>query len=324
MRFLTNPSTDPWYNMSFDEYCLEQYPSNDVFFYLWRNRPSVIVGANQNVYTEVNLGYLEANDIRLARRVTGGGAVYHDLQNLNYTIVGREVSPEPVAQALRALGVPAELTGRNDIFVEGRKVSGYARRLWRDRQIIHGTLMYDVDLDTLARALDVPGSKLAVKGIASVRSRVANLKDYLPQFPSLDALQAALGKILAAGDGELPFEDARRAEVQALSDAKFSTWEWIYGQSRGADLVRRARFACGTVEVHVSLDRGVLTALRFAGDFQGALPAEGFAGRMTGLRYDRETLRKALNSHSGLDPESPSVADYFDGLSAQELLDLLF
>ena len=324
MRFLTNPSTDPWYNMSFDEYCLEQYPSNDVFFYLWRNRPSVIVGANQNVYTEVNLGYLEANDIRLARRVTGGGAVYHDLQNLNYTIVGREVSPEPVAQALRALGVPAELTGRNDIFVEGRKVSGYARRLWRDRQIIHGTLMYDVDLDTLARALDVPGSKLAVKGIASVRSRVANLKDYLPQFPSLDALQAALGEILAAGDGELPFEDARRAEVQALSDAKFSTWEWIYGQSRGADLVRRARFACGTVEVHVSLDRGVLTALRFAGDFQGALPVEGLAGRMTGLRYDRATLSKALNSHSGLDPESPSVADYFDGLSARELLDLLF
>lgn len=324
MRFLTNPSTDPWYNMSFDEYCLEQYPSNDVFFYLWRNRPSVIVGANQNVFTEVNLGYLEANDIRLARRVTGGGAVYHDLQNLNYTLIGREVSPEPIVQALRSLGVPAELTGRNDIFVEGRKVSGYARRLWRDRQIIHGTLMYDVDLDTLARALDVPGSKLAVKGIASVRSRVANLKDCLPQFASLDALQAALQEILAAGDGELPFDDARRAAVQRLSDVKFSTWDWIYGQSREADLVRRARFACGTVEAHVSLDRGVLTALRFAGDFQGALPAEGLAGRMTGLRYDRETLRKALNSHSRLDPESPSVAAYFDGLSAQELLDLLF
>ena len=316
MRFLTNPSTDPWYNMSFDEYCLEQYPSNDVFFYLWRNRPSVIVGANQNVYTEVNLGYLEANDIRLARRVTGGGAVYHDLQNLNYTLIGREVSPAPIVQALRALGVPAELTGRNDIFVEGRKVSGYARRLWHDRQIIHGTLMYDVDLDTLARALDVPGSKLAVKGIASVRSRVANLKDYLPQFPSLDALQAALGEILAAGDGELPFEDARRAEVQALSDAKFSTWDWIYGQSREADLVRRARFACGTVEAHVSLDRGVLTALRFAGDFQGALPAEGLAAILTGLRYDRSALQEALSG--------ACVGRYFDGLSTQELLDLLF
>ena len=331
MRFLTNPSTDPWFNMSFDEYCLEQYPSNDVFFYLWRNRPSVIVGANQNVYTEVNLGFLEANDIRLARRVTGGGAVYHDLQNLNYTLVGRDVSPEPMVRALRALGVPAELTGRNDIFVEGRKVSGYARRLWRDRQIIHGTLMYDVDLDTLSRALDVPGSKLAVKGIASVRSRVANLKDYLPQFPSLDALQAALQEMLAAGDGELPFDEGRRAAVQRLSDEKFSTWDWIYGQSRAADLVRRARFACGTIEAHISLDRGVLTALRFAGDFQGALPAAGLADRLVGLRFERASLRQALNSHSGqqnshsgLDPESPSVAAYFDDLSPQELLDLLF
>ena len=192
MRFLTNPSTDPWYNMSFDEYCLEQYPSDDSFFYLWRNRPSVIIGLNQNAYSEVNLGFLQAHDIRLARRVTGGGAVYHDLQNLNYTVIGRDASPEPVVAALRALGVPAELTGRNDIFVEGRKVSGYARRLWRDRQIIHGTLMYDVDLDTLAQVLDVPGSKLAVKGIASVKSRVANLKDYLPQFASLDGRQGAI------------------------------------------------------------------------------------------------------------------------------------
>ena len=114
MRFLTNPSTDPWYNMSFDEYCLEQYPSNDPFFYLWRNRPSVIIGLNQNDYSEVNLAYLEEQGIRLARRVTGGGAVYHDLQNLNYTIVGREATPRPVVEALRALGVPAIVEGVED------------------------------------------------------------------------------------------------------------------------------------------------------------------------------------------------------------------
>lgn len=319
MRFLKNPSTDPWYNMSFDEYCLEQYPSDDNFFYLWRNRPSVIVGVNQNVFAEVNLGFLEANGIRLARRVTGGGAVYHDLQNLNYTIVGKEVSPEPVVRALRELGVEAELTGRNDIFVGGRKVSGYARRLGRDRQIIHGTLLYDVDLDTLARALDVPGSKLAAKGVASVRSRVANLKDCLPQFPSLDALQAALQELLAAGDGEMPFGPERRAAVQELSDGKFSTWEWLYGQSRSADLVRRARFACGTVEVRLSLDRGILTDVQFTGDFQGALPADGLAARLTGLRFDRGTLAAAL---AGPRLDCP-VQACFDGLTPDALLDLL-
>ena len=316
MRFLTNPSTDPWYNMSFDEYCLEQYPSDDNFFYLWRNRPSVIIGLNQNAYSEVNLGYLQAHDIRLARRVTGGGAVYHDLQNLNYTVIGRDASPEPVVAALRALGVPAELTGRNDIFVEGRKVSGYARRLWRDRQIIHGTLMYDVDLDTLAQVLDVPGSKLAVKGIASVRSRVANLKDYLPQFDSLDGLQGALQEILAAGDAELPFDDARRAAVQRLSDEKFSTWDWIYGQSRTADLVRSGKLACGTVEARLCLDRGVLTAVEFGGDFLGGLPATQLAQRLAGVRFERADLRKML--------DAAEVSNYFDGVSTEALLDLFF
>ena len=315
MRFLKNPSTDPWYNMSFDEYCLEQYPSNDCFFYLWRNRPSVIIGLNQNAFAEVNLGYLEAHGIRLARRVTGGGAVYHDLQNLNYTFVGRGVSPEPMVSALRSLGVPAELTGRNDIYVGGRKVSGYARRVWRDREIIHGTLMYDVDLDTLAHALDVPGSKLAVKGIASVRSRVANLKDFLPQFSCLDALQAALQEILAAGDVQLPFEDFRREAVQRIADTKFSTWDWLYGQSREADLVRSGALACGTVEARLCLDRGILTGVEFGGDFLGALPASGLASRLTGVRFDRTALQERL--------DAAEVAQYFDGVGTQALLDLL-
>ena len=316
MRFLTNPSTDPWYNMSFDEYCLEQYLSDDDYFYLWRNRPSVIIGLNQNAYSEVNLAYLESHGIRLARRVTGGGAVYHDLQNLNYTFIGKEVTPQPMVEALRSLGVPAELTGRNDIFVEGRKVSGYARRVWHDRQIVHGTLMYDVDLDTLSRVLDVPGSKMEAKGIASVHSRVANLKDYLPQFASLDEVQAALHGILAAGDGELPFGEERRAAVQQISDGKFSTWEWLYGRSREADIVRSGALPCGTVEVRLSLDRGCLTAVGFGGDFLGGLPAGQLEQRLVGLRFEREALLAAL--------EAADPGRYFDGVSAGMLADLIF
>ncbi len=315
MRFLTNPSTDPWYNLSFDEYCLEQYPSDDKFFYLWRNRPSVIVGLNQNVYAEVNLDYLDAQGICLVRRSTGGGAVYHDLQNLNYTLVGRGVSPEPVVEALRRLGVPAELSGRNDIFVEGRKVSGYARRVWRDRELIHGTLMYDVDLDTLARALDVPGSKLAVKGVASVRSRVANLKEYLPGFASLDELQAVLQEILADGDGALPFGEADLAAVQTLRDTKYATWEWNYGQSRTASLVRRATLPCGTVEVQLEVDRGVITSVRFDGDFLGDWPVEEMEEQLTGVRFERSVLLESL--------ELAYVDHYFDGTTPEDLLGLL-
>ena len=315
MRFLRNPSTDPWYNLSFDEYCLEQYPSDDSFFYLWRNRPSVIVGANQNVYAEVNLDFLEAQGICLARRSTGGGAVYHDLQNLNYSFVGRDVSPQPVVDALRRLGVPAELSGRNDIYVEGRKVSGYARRVFRDRELVHGTLMYDVDLDTLTRVLDVPGSKLAVKGIASVSARVTNIKDYLPQFASLDAFQAALQEMLAGSDAELPFGEWEQAAVQQIRDAKYATWEWNYGHSRTASLVRRATLPCGTVEAYLEVDRGVITSIRFDGDFLGDWPVEEMEEQLTGVRFERKALLESL--------KVAYVDHYFTGTDADALAYLL-
>src|SRR5574344_3160915 len=217
MKFLKNNSTDPYFYMSFDEYCLQQLPSDDTFFYLWRNRPAVIIGLNQNAYSEVNLQYLNAHHIALARRVTGGGAVYHDLQNMNYTFVGSSVTPEPFVDALKSLGVPAELTGRNDIFIDGRKVSGYARRVWHDRQIIHGTLLYDVDLDTLTRVLDVSGSKMEAKGIASVKSRVVNLKGYLPGYPTLDTLQAKLQEIVSAGDPQLEMPQSELDEIARIA-----------------------------------------------------------------------------------------------------------
>lgn len=233
MKYLRNESTDPHFNMAFDEWCLEHLDVSDPVFYLWRNSPSVIIGLNQDAEQEVNITYLKEHGIVLARRMTGGGAVYHDLQNLNYTIISRgadEMTPEPFVQALRALGIPAGLTGRNDIFVDGRKVSGYAKRLWKDRVMIHGTLMYDVDIDTLTRVLDTPVSKLNRKGIASVRSRVANLKDYLPQFPTLDALQAALHRELAGSDSEIRLPAEAFGEIRLLTDTKFATDAWLYRQ----------------------------------------------------------------------------------------------
>lgn len=197
MLFLRNPSTDPQYNMSFDEWCLEHLPSDDTFFYLWRNSPSVIVGRNQVIEDEVNVDYAREHGIQIVRRSTGGGAVYHDLQNLNYSFVGKGATPQPIVEALRSFGVPAELTGRNDIFVDGLKVSGYARRLDFGNCLVHGTLMWDVDLDVLTSVLDTPVSKLHGKGVASVRSRVGNLKDWLPQFKSIEEFEDALQQFLA-------------------------------------------------------------------------------------------------------------------------------
>lgn len=322
MRYLINNSTDPYFNLAFDEYCLENIHSEEPYFFLWRNRPAVIIGLNQNAYGEVNLEYLNANGITLARRVTGGGAVYHDLQNMNYTIIGRNPSPQPMVDALRQLGVPAELTGRNDIFVEGRKVSGYARRVAGNQEIIHGTLMYDVDLDTLQHVLDTPASKMKVKGISSVRSHVANLKEYLPQFKSLDELQAKLSEILSGGDGPLlaqgcgyPSQDEINAEVRRIAAEKFATWEFIYGHSHEADFNYKKKLPCGTVEASLRIDRGTITALTFSGDFLFDEPSEDLAKKLIGIRYDKATLSAAI--------EKAGAGKYFRSANASQICSLL-
>lgn len=316
MKYLINNSTDPYFNLAFDEYCLENIPSEEPYFFLWRNRPAVIIGLNQNAYSEVNLDYLNSHGITLARRVTGGGAVYHDLQNMNYTIIGRNPSPQPMVDALRSLGVPAELTGRNDIFVEGRKVSGYARRVSHDQEIIHGTLMYDVDLDTLTHVLDTPGSKMQAKGISSVKSRVANLKEYLPQFKSLDELQAALQEILSAGDGQMPLSAEQVTEVRRQADEKFSTWDFIYGHSHEADFRCKAKLSCGTVEADIRVDRGLIARLDFSGDFLFDTPAQELAAKMTGLRYAPAEVKAFLATQP--------VSTYFRGATPDDLAALLF
>jgi len=325
MRYLTNTSTDPHYNMAFDEFCLESLPLEEPVFYLWQNRPSVIIGLNQNAYGEVNLTYLKEHGIILARRVTGGGAVYHDLQNLNYTIVGRSSDLERdypkyttyIAEALRSLGVPAEISGRNDIMIEGRKVSGYAKRVWKDRLMVHGTMMWDVDLEELTQALSVDGSKLSSSGIASVRSKVTNLREHLPQISSVSELKDRLEAILSRDhqDEEYIISDAQKAAIKELAKIRFSTWEWNYGHSLEASFSKKKKYACGTIEVLVAVNHGAISRISFGGDFLGNLPAEELAKILEGCRYERESVLDLL--------AKKPVEDYFDRLSAIELTDLI-
>ena len=323
MKYLSNSSTDPHFNMAFDEFCLEQLKADEPVFYLWQNRPSVIIGLNQSAYAEVNLPYLQEKGIVLARRVTGGGAVYHDFQNLNYTITGRirdletdyPAYVETMARALRSLGVPAELSGRNDILVDGRKCSGYAKRMSKDRLMIHGTLMYDVDIDTLTKALAVPGSKLSAAGISSVHSRVANLKEYLPQFPTIQAFQEALQGLLAGDDEEIRLTEDQLAQIEADAAGKFRTWEWNYGHSPAASFQVRHKFPCGTVEAAFSLRNGCIDGLRFSGDFLGNLPPDAIESALQDCRYTRENILGVL--------QAVKVDECFDALTREELTDFL-
>ena len=326
MRYLKNPSTNPYYNMAFDEYCLESLPIDEPVFFLWQNRPAVIVGYNQEVNTEVNLDYLKEKGIDLVRRVTGGGAVYHDLENLNYTIVGRSEDlerdyPEYAAlmmKALQALGVPATLSGRNDILVDGKKVSGFAKRVCKNRLMVHGTLMYNVDVDVLTYVLNPSTTKLQSKGIASVRSRVTTLCNYLPELSDIQAFKNRLEEILSNNysDAEYKLSETDLAHIQQLTDEKFATWEWNYGRSPKATLVHSARLACGTVEIHLTLAENRIASCRFGGDFLGNLPASDIEKALTGIPYEINEIRKCLSKLE--------ISRYFDRVSADNLLEMMF
>lgn len=326
MRYLKNLHTDPYYNMAFDEYCLESLPIDEPVFYLWQNRPAVIVGCNQEVNTEVNLEYLKQKGIALVRRVTGGGAVYHDLGNLNYTIVGRSEDLERdypeyasiMMKALQSLGVPATLSGRNDILVNGKKVSGFAKRVIRNRLMVHGTLMYRVDVDVLTNVLNPSATKLQSKGIASVRSRVANLCDYLPEVQDIQTFSNRLEEILSGhyADAEYQLTREQLATIQKLADEKFAQWEWNYGRSPKATLTHSARLACGTVEVHLTLAENRIASCRFGGDFLGNLPASDVEKALQGVVFEADSIRACLSQME--------ISHYFDGVVADDLVKLMF
>lgn len=325
MKFLRNSETDPYYNMAFDEYCLENLAIDEPVFYLWQNRPAVIVGLNQEVNTEVNLDYLRQNNIVLARRVSGGGAVYHDWGNLNYTIVGRSEDLERdypeyaglMMQALRKLGVQAELSGRNDILVEGKKVSGFAKRVSKNRLMVHGTLMYDVNLDVLTQSLNPPATKLQTKGIASVRSRVTNLREHLPEIKDIQDFKNRLEKALSNdyADEEYKLSVSEIEDIRTLANEKFGRWDWIYGRSPRATLTHSARLSCGNIEIHLTLNENRIASCRFGGDFIGNLPTSDIEMRLIGVSYDVLSIEKCLSEIE--------VSDYFDGVKEADLIHLI-
>ena len=325
MRYLRNKNTDPYYNMAFDEFCLESLPIDEPVFFLWQNRPAVIVGLNQEVNTEVNLDYLNKNNIALVRRVTGGGAVYHDLGNLNYTIVGRSEDLERdypeyasiLMKALQELGIPATLSGRNDILVDGKKVSGFAKRVCKNRLMVHGTLMYDVDLEVLPQALTPSASKLQSKGIASVRSRVANLRDYLPKVADIQAFSQRLEEILSCHytDTEYQLSAEDLASIQRLANEKFAQWEWNYGRSPKATLTHSARLACGTVEIHLKIAENRIVFCQFGGDFLGNLPTSEVESALNGVVYEANAIRECL--------KKMLIGQYFDGVEVDDLVNLM-
>jgi len=299
--------TDPTINLAIEEYILTYMTADEepyLLFYI--NEPSIIIGKNQNTIEEINAPYVEERGIHVVRRLSGGGAVYHDLGNLNYSFITKNdpavfnnyrTFTEPVIRALNGLGVPAELTGRNDIQVAARKISGNAQFASRGRMFSHGTLLFDSNIDEVVNALKVNPLKIESKGVKSVRSRVANIAEFLDAPMSIEAFKQTIIDSIYQGEPvrEYKLSSADWAKIRSISEERYRSWDWNYGKSPAFNLTRTQRFeGVGIIDARLLVEGGVLQEITFFGDFFGAGDVHELAERLTGVPYRRDAIEAAL------------------------------
>ncbi len=325
-RYIELKTTDPTFNLAAEEYVFDHLSREYAYFMLWQNRPSVIIGRHQNTAAEVNEEFLREHGVRAVRRLSGGGAVYHDLGNLNFTFIRDESSMrldlgmfcEPVAAALRELGAPAEVNGRNDITVEGQKISGNAQYVREGRVMHHGTLLFSADLQAAGKALTPSARKLRSKGVASVRSRITTLCRYMPEGVGIREFKDLLLEKLFKGQPMEPYELTEKdiAMIEALKKDRYDTYEWNYGQSPPCDLVYECRLeGCGSVELRLSVKQGRISKAEFRGDFFTQQDLGPLEARLVGLLPQREEL---INVLASVDP-----SQYIQGLTSEGIKSLL-
>ncbi len=326
MNYIINTNRNPYFNMSLDEYCLLNMDSQEPFFYLWQNDPTVVIGAHQNVYKEIDLRYLEENQIYLVRRMSGGGAVYHDKGNLNFTFIGKIEQGENefakyvgyVVEALREMGLKGvELSGRNDITMNGAKISGCAKRVFGNRCMVHGTLLYDVDTSVLKNVLNGVQSKMKLRGTDSVRKEVANIAPYLKDVENVDEFTIRLQNILSGNDAkEIILTAHQLKEVELISSQKYEKKDWVYGRKVKSNISYSHKFACGTVDVELWVEGDTINDIHFSGDFLGRERVVDIENVMKGLEYSVNKINECMKQFV--------IADYFDGMKEEEFVSFVF
>ncbi len=317
-KFITHNNTNPYFNLASEEYLLKQ--TKDYYIYLWTNAPSVIVGVNQNAIEEVNLSYTKENDIKIVRRMTGGGAVYHDLGNLCYTVIAPYNESEnayqrftaPVLEYLKELGLNAEFSGRNDILVDGKKISGNAQTVYKDRVMVHGTLLFDSDVSVLEKALKPNKLKMQSKGIKSVRSRVMTLKDKFNM--SLSEFRKGLENKFLAFSEPYYFTESDLTEIEKLVKDKYSTEEWNIGYSPKGSITFEQKFNFGVFNFTFNVLDGKVQNACIYGDFFEKKPIKEFALNLNGISFNFVQLSKAFSN----------IGDYIDTAKGEDVVKKLF
>lgn len=328
MLFIDNKNiTDPRINLAIEEYALKNLDINETYLLFYINKPSIIIGKNQNTIEEINTDYVEENGLHVVRRLSGGGAVYHDLGNLNFSFITKDDGEsfhnfrkftKPVIAALKKLGVNAELSGRNDIEVEGKKISGNAQFSTRGRMFSHGTLMLNSEMDNVASALKVKKDKIESKGIKSVRSRVANISEFLTDKIDIEEFRSLLLKFIFDGkdinEYVLSEEDWQR--IDKISEERYQNWEWNYGKSPKFNLQRSHRFPIGSIDVRLEVDKGLIENCKIYGDFFGVGDVSEIENKLKGSRYEKHDIEKVLTD--------VNTTYYFGNVSKEEFFNLIY
>ncbi len=325
MLYIESDSTDPYWNLALEEHIFNTMEDGKECFMLWQNKNTIVVGKYQNTAEEINPEFADAQGIRVARRLSGGGAVYHDDGNLNFTyIVNKESNPDfnfnlfviPVIRALESLGVKAEFNGRNDLTIDGKKFSGNSQYSRRNRIMHHGCIMLDSNLDKVKDALRVKEAKFESKSHKSVRSRVTTINENAPHRITMEEFKEALKQAAFAEIDLEPYEltAADREAIQKLKEEKYETWEWNYGFYPAYSIRRDRKFDSGLVSVSMEVEHGAISQIRLFGDFFGNRDIAELEAGLTGVRLDEHLEEKLQGLH---------LEDYIHGVTPASLAELL-
>jgi len=327
MNYYISDSQDPFFNIASEEYLLKMYDKD--FFFLYINQPALIVGKHQNTLAEINLDKVEAENIPVIRRLSGGGTVFHDLGNLNYCFIkkgekGKLVDfkkySEPIINTLQKLGVNAKFEGKSDLTIEGKKFSGNASHVYRNKVMQHGTMLFSSDLKRLNQLLKVNPLKFKDRGVRSIRSRVTNITDYLSNPISTNELaNHILSEIKNTYPNATKFQlsELDKQAIKKLSEDKYESVEWNYGYSPTYKFQKMSNFSGGKfLEIEMKVSKGIIESVEISGNCIITTTIEEFHSKLKGLNHTKSTINKMINNNN--------LNLYFNNLSVKELLQLLF